>query len=244
MTVGWCWLPNLSGRVFSDRYDLIRKLEDQDNSESHSFKVADQPTSDAMVTVIASDRATGRKVVIDVMDQYGLCRLTGHEEGPYDSYFAWSEFRMLLDGCSGTAFSCSAMNLPVRVSEGTSVLDAIARRFLLAVETNSDIVTHAVGTGEFRWRNRRNPVCDPRAECDSNIVYFRSFIEFYRDRLNDTDGRSWEKEMDFRERKVEMAHRYAGCVSNHGFGRATLIISIAALVVSICVGVGSIISAL
>lgn len=238
----WCWLPSLSGRVFEG--DFTAKLSDYriTGSESQPFRfiVQEEHACNAFITVIAQPREIDRStdllkdgVVIDVMDPYGICRLTSNGSPESMMIGAWTAFRVALDGCSSTRFTCSAMSIPIE-NRGPEPIpyESLARCFLKSMETNVDVTAYLTG-GAFRWARRENPVCKPRAESDSNTVYFEAYMDLYRDRFTDDELHRLTEEMSRRSRKAEMAYRYAECDGRHWYNRTGMLVSSCALLVAV-----------
>ena len=241
----WCWLPSLSGRVFEEQNDFRTKLveygEDGDLPSEYGFEIAESANEDALVTIIARFKSDSyqhrseigpRDIIVDVMDERGLCRLTHTSAREHELYDAWKTFRIALDGCSETKFNCSSMKLPVVVKADEKPHMVLARIMLESVETNADIIAYSAGKS-FRWTKKDNPVCNPRAECDSNVLYFNAFMDHYKKWFEEDDWSRLSKEMDRRAKKMEMAQRHVDCRERHWFNRTTVILSITAITVSV-----------
>lgn len=177
------------------------------------------------------------------MDKGGLCRLTRTSARDHELYDAWMTFRAALDGCLETKFNCSSMNLPVEVKAGDYPHSVLARVMLESVETNVDMIAYSAGNS-FRWTKKDNPVCDPRAECDSNVLYFSAFMDIYKDKFYGSVWDRLSREMARRAKKMEMANRHVDCRERHWFNRTTVILSMTAITVSIIAAIATAIMSL
>ncbi len=232
----WCWLPSLSGRVFEESNDFEGKLCNA--SSPFRFEVAS--SSDLLARIIAKGGADQsisagpgpKDVIIDVLDEGGLCRISSQSAGFHELASAWSAFRVALDGCSRTKFNCSSMNLPVGIAAGADPFDALARKMLESVETITDAIAYLAGDS-FEWTEAEEPTGLLRAECDANVLYFGAFMDLYRDRFDKSDRKRMIREMERRAGKLDMACRYVDGREVHWFNRTTVILSRTALIISI-----------
>jgi len=232
------WVPNIEGDVCSHE-----KVKTRIDNAALACAIGDKVTVLNVFCEYSYD-VSGNKITvsndscgtmeIEILRESGLCSLN-IIENKLDNDKAtkiwveevWKGFRMMVDGCSGTVCDCTSM-LPIYLEPDQSIYEGIAKAFVEAMEYEADFANHVVGR-IIRDKNKKTPdkweslwgkANTLQNVSKSNQLYFRRFLEFYKDEFTPERVNELNRKMDAWCDKAKIAYENNMRQSEFGYKKA------------------------
>ena len=195
------WVPNISGRILSsDNIHLHFSSHSSYSCIQYTFSCSFEGQ---IIFVCRKSDESNPIARIDLIDSKGLCYIS-----PMNSKLVkeeligvWVEFRMALDGCSGTVCDCTAMTdiFPLESNHIIPIMDG----FIRCAEGITDYKNH-ISLKRIRVSKLKD-VINAQSKLYANKVYFDSFVRLYGDKLNPDVLQSYVEEFNLRICKFDIA---------------------------------------
>ena len=206
--IGFGWVPNISGEVTKPEF-LSRMVDGASFSIQGFDKSIEFRCQGKEVFVSAGDTdilriepidGRGMCIVYDVMPAGWIDKVASKEI--HSS--SWHHFINRIDGCSD-ACNCTAMNSFIYGTPDKLMYDAVARRFIQALENIADVHNNLADLDEGP-QAQASAKLQYDVDLKANLIYFNRFVDLFRDDLDDVDN--YESQVESRIQKADLIRTY------------------------------------
>lgn len=238
------WVPNLSGLVcdgerIESRIETWNRLADTRSDVTFRFRLCNEDGTNR-VDAIANGKLVSS---IEIIDRAGLCRIVV-EDNPrahYSADMVWGQFKLMLDGGTTTVYQCTAADRLV-IKGDLDEVEAIANWFVSTMEKDADFSAHVIDRKFSRTDDHESPSYITKARYSVNKLYFDAFMDFYKQRIDESNRSRLIDEMQRRVMKNEIAIDYLSQRYNRGHDVKTFWVATLAALFSFLALVATLIS--